>query len=53
LIKNDEVTEKIGETLLGLLNNEQQQKTLSENLKKLAIRNSAELIADEILKLII
>jgi UDP-N-acetylglucosamine--N-acetylmuramyl-(pentapeptide) pyrophosphoryl-undecaprenol N-acetylglucosamine transferase len=52
LIKNSEVSEKIGETLLSLLNNEQQQKSLSENLKKLAIRNSAELIADEILRLI-
>lgn len=52
LIKNSEVAEKIGDALLGLLKDEQRQKALSENLKKLAIRNSADLIADEILKLV-
>ncbi len=52
LINNSEVGEKIGETLLSLLSDEKRQRTLSENLKKLAIKNSADLIADEILKLV-
>lgn len=52
LIKNNEVSEKIGETLMSLINNEEKQKILSENLKKLAIKNSADLIAEEILKLV-
>jgi len=52
LINNSEVGEKIGDTLLDLLEDEQRQKILSENLKKLAIKNSADLIADEILKLV-
>lgn len=52
LIKNSDVSAKIGDALLNLLNDKKKQNTLSENLKKLAIRNSADLIANEILKLV-
>jgi UDP-N-acetylglucosamine--N-acetylmuramyl-(pentapeptide) pyrophosphoryl-undecaprenol N-acetylglucosamine transferase len=52
MIKNNEVAEMIKDTLLNLMNDTTKQKSLSENLKKLAIKNSAEIIADEILELI-
>lgn len=51
LLPQGEADEKLGKILFELINDEKKQQTFSENLKKLAIRNSADKIADEIIKL--
>jgi UDP-N-acetylglucosamine--N-acetylmuramyl-(pentapeptide) pyrophosphoryl-undecaprenol N-acetylglucosamine transferase len=53
LVKDSEATENLISTALSLLKNKGEMKKLSANLKKLAIPDSAERIADEILKLMI
>lgn len=52
LVKDMEAKEKLFQLALSLVNDKAEQAKLSENLKKLAIPDSAERIATEILKLI-
>lgn len=52
LVPDREAMERLGSTVLGLMEDTEKKKRLSENLKKLAIKDSAERIADEILKLV-
>ena len=52
LIKDSEASEMLIKRVLSLVNNIEERKNLSENLQKLAIPDSAERIATEILKLI-
>lgn len=51
LIKDINAREKLIETALELIENEEQIKKLSENIKGMALRDSAEIIAKEVLKL--
>ncbi len=51
-IENDEAINQLGNAVIELLKNENQQKELNSNLKKLAITNADERIVDEILKLL-
>jgi len=52
MIPDAEAMEKLGETVIKLMENEEIKTMLSGNLKKLAIKNSADRIADEILNLV-
>jgi UDP-N-acetylglucosamine--N-acetylmuramyl-(pentapeptide) pyrophosphoryl-undecaprenol N-acetylglucosamine transferase len=52
LVKDSEASENLMSSALSLLKNKVEMKKLSANLKKLAIPDSAERIANEILKLI-
>ena len=52
LIKDNEAVENTGYAILELIKNEPKKKMLSENIKKLAHINAADLIAEEIIKLI-
>jgi UDP-N-acetylglucosamine--N-acetylmuramyl-(pentapeptide) pyrophosphoryl-undecaprenol N-acetylglucosamine transferase len=52
LIPDREAMEKLGQAALGLMEDKERKKQLAGNLGKLAIRDSAEKIADEILKLV-
>ena len=52
LIKDSEASEKLINIALELVNNKEKCKMLSENIKKMAIHNSAENIAIEILKIV-
>ncbi|MCF8365697.1 MAG: undecaprenyldiphospho-muramoylpentapeptide beta-N-acetylglucosaminyltransferase [Bacteroidales bacterium] len=49
---NAEAKEKLGKLAIDLLGNETRMQTLAENIKKLAITNSADIIAEEILKMV-
>lgn len=51
-LKNDEAREKLGKLAVELVKDEVQRKTLSENISKLAVKDSADRIADEILGMI-
>jgi len=51
LVKDSEVLEKLGETVIQLLQDDKRQNLFTENLGKLAIRDAAERIVNEILKL--
>jgi len=51
LVKDNEVPEKLDTTVLSLITDEVKMKTLSENIKKLAIMDSAVRIAKEIIQL--
>lgn len=51
LIPDHEAMEKLGRTIGQLMENKELKARMSENLSKLAIRNSADKIADEILRL--
>lgn len=51
MLKDAEAEEKLLTVLSGLVNNDMERKVLSENIAKLAIRDSDEIIAGEILKL--
>ena len=51
-IPDKEIKRDIIKTLFSLLKNEEKQKELSDNIKKLAIKNSAQIIVDEIFKII-
>ncbi|MDD2385324.1 MAG: undecaprenyldiphospho-muramoylpentapeptide beta-N-acetylglucosaminyltransferase [Bacteroidales bacterium] len=51
LVKDSESVEKLNNIAIELIKNQEQRKTFSENIKKLALLNSAELIADEVYKL--
>ncbi len=52
LIRDDEANAKLVETLLDLLNDKRLQKQMADNIKKLAITNADDRIANEILKLV-
>lgn len=52
MIPNSEVQQKLNNEILNLINQSTLQKTLGENIKKLAITNADEHIAKEILELI-
>lgn len=52
LVKDSEAKEKLGSTVIELMNDETRQKQLAVNIAKLAITNSAQKIADEIYKMI-
>lgn len=51
LIKDVEAREKLIDVALDLIKDEEQLKLLSENIKGMALRDSAEIIAKEVLKL--
>jgi len=51
LVKDGETVEKLGKTAIDLLNDQQKMEKMGENLKSLAKFESAELIADEVLKM--
>jgi UDP-N-acetylglucosamine--N-acetylmuramyl-(pentapeptide) pyrophosphoryl-undecaprenol N-acetylglucosamine transferase len=48
LVKDKDAVEKLVNVAIELVENQELKNTLSENIKKLAVRNSAEIIADEI-----
>ena len=50
-LRNDEVMQKSGKIVLDLAKDEKHRNELSQNIKKLAVSDSAEKIADEVLKL--
>lgn len=52
LVKDDEAREKLIITALELINNDEQQSKLQNNIAKLGLQNSAEVIANEVLGLI-
>lgn len=52
LVPDREVMEKLGPAVLELMNDEDKQKKLINNIGKLAIKDSAERIADTILKFV-
>jgi len=52
MLKDNEAEEKFFETVSELVNNKEKRNIFSNNISKLAIPNSAEIIAGEILKLI-
>jgi len=52
LIKDSEAKEKLGNCVVGLFKNELEIKNLQTNISKLALHNSDDLIADEVLKLV-
>jgi UDP-N-acetylglucosamine--N-acetylmuramyl-(pentapeptide) pyrophosphoryl-undecaprenol N-acetylglucosamine transferase len=52
LVKDTEAKNKLVDTIIDLLNNMSKQKSLSENILKLARPNAANDIAQQILKLI-
>ncbi|RLD62230.1 MAG: undecaprenyldiphospho-muramoylpentapeptide beta-N-acetylglucosaminyltransferase [Bacteroidetes bacterium] len=49
IVKDDEVLEKLGKTVIDLLQNGKDQMVFSENLEKLAISDAADRIVNEIL----
>ena len=51
LLADKDAEEKLGDEIKNLLNDKVKQATLSENAEKMAHRNAAEKIADEVLKL--
>jgi len=52
MIKDSEAREKLIDTTLELMNDEREIKILSENIKGMALRDSAKIIAEEVLKLV-
>ena len=50
-MKDAEAPEKVISLALETVQNEQTLRTLSENILKLALPNSADIIADEVIKL--
>jgi len=52
MVHNSEVKEKLFSTAFDLIENEQRMQMLSQNIRKFAVENSADKIAEEILKLI-
>jgi UDP-N-acetylglucosamine--N-acetylmuramyl-(pentapeptide) pyrophosphoryl-undecaprenol N-acetylglucosamine transferase len=51
LVKDNEVSEKLGDVVIHLLQDDERQKLLAENIGKLTIRDAADRIVNEILKL--
>ncbi|MFC2138169.1 undecaprenyldiphospho-muramoylpentapeptide beta-N-acetylglucosaminyltransferase [Bacteroidota bacterium] len=52
MVKDSETDEKLVSETISLFNDEEKMKKLSNNIKKLAIKDSASIIANEILKLV-
>jgi UDP-N-acetylglucosamine--N-acetylmuramyl-(pentapeptide) pyrophosphoryl-undecaprenol N-acetylglucosamine transferase len=52
LVKDAEAREKLGDAILGLMNDKSKKDRLEENIAKLAFSNSADVIASEVLQLI-
>jgi UDP-N-acetylglucosamine--N-acetylmuramyl-(pentapeptide) pyrophosphoryl-undecaprenol N-acetylglucosamine transferase len=52
MVKDDEAIEKIVPMIIDLSKNEEKQNELRDNIKKLAIKNADEVIAEEIIKAI-
>jgi len=52
MVKDSEAKDKLVETIIGLIKNEQQQQTLKENIAKLAVTNADKRIAAEVLSVI-
>ncbi|MFH1321504.1 MAG: undecaprenyldiphospho-muramoylpentapeptide beta-N-acetylglucosaminyltransferase [Bacteroidota bacterium] len=52
MIKDNQAIEKLGTVVIDLINDETKRKSLSENIAKLALKDSAEIIAKEILNLV-
>ncbi len=52
LIRDSEAGDKLIDTTLALISDNEKQKVLSQNISKLALRNSAEKIVEEIYKMI-
>ncbi len=50
MIKDSEAREKLIDATLGLIENDNEIKLLSENIKGMALRDSAKIIAEEVLK---
>jgi UDP-N-acetylglucosamine--N-acetylmuramyl-(pentapeptide) pyrophosphoryl-undecaprenol N-acetylglucosamine transferase len=53
MVKDSEAKERLVNTVIELAKNEQQQGTLKENIGKLAVTNADEVIAKEILKVVV
>lgn len=53
LLSDYNVQTKLAEEIISIINNDNVLKNLSENIKKLALKNSANIIANEIYKMII
>ncbi len=51
-LKNSEANEKLGKTAIELIKNEDLRETLSKNIQKMAVKHSADRIAEEILEMI-
>ena len=52
LVNDADAMEKLGDTVIKLMADEKMKAKLKENLKRLAIKNSADRIADEIINLV-
>ena len=52
MVKDREAQEQLGQVIFDLLENENTQQNLGDNIKKLAMPNSAKHIVDEVLKLV-
>jgi UDP-N-acetylglucosamine--N-acetylmuramyl-(pentapeptide) pyrophosphoryl-undecaprenol N-acetylglucosamine transferase len=52
LVKDSEAKEKLADTIIGLVKDEQRQQTLKENIAKLAVTDADKKIADEVLELV-
>lgn len=52
LVSDADAPQKLVNTAVALINDEVQRKRLKDNIAKLAIKNSAELIANEVLRLV-
>jgi len=52
IIKDNEAKKKLNKTIIDLLNNQKQQTELQNNISKMAFKNSADLIAEEIINMI-
>jgi UDP-N-acetylglucosamine--N-acetylmuramyl-(pentapeptide) pyrophosphoryl-undecaprenol N-acetylglucosamine transferase len=52
MVKDSEAIEKLAPMIINLSKNEEKQNELKENIKKLAIKNADEVIAEEIIKAI-
>jgi UDP-N-acetylglucosamine--N-acetylmuramyl-(pentapeptide) pyrophosphoryl-undecaprenol N-acetylglucosamine transferase len=52
MVKDDEAIEKVVPMIIDLSKNEEKQNELRDNIKKLAIKNADEVIAEEIIKAI-
>ncbi len=52
MIKDSEAREKLIDAALGLIENDNEMNILSENIKGMALRDSAKIIAEEVFKLV-
>ena len=52
MVKDNEVVERLGDVMEDLLKNDTERKVLSDHILALAMKDSDEIIANEILKII-